>query len=137
MAYVDGYLVPVPAGHREKFIALGRRTGAVLKEHGALRVVECWIDGASGDDGQYHADAARDRLADRTAAMVTGFAQAMRLQPGEAVVFAWTEWPDKATRDKGLAAAMADPRMQVADAGTPVFDGKRLIASGFEVVLEL
>lgn len=137
MAYVDGYLVPVPAHHRGQYVALGRRTGAVLKEHGALRIVECWIDHQSGNDGQYHAADARDGLADRTAAMVTSFAQAMRLQPGEAVVFAWTEWPDKEARDRGLAAAMADPRMQVADTETPVFDGRRLIASGFEVVLDL
>jgi hypothetical protein len=63
--------------------------------------------------------------------MVTSFAQAIRLQPGEAIVFAWTEWPDKETRDRGLAAAMADPRMHVADTEEPIFDGKRLIASGF------
>jgi uncharacterized protein YbaA (DUF1428 family) len=46
------------------------------------------------------------------------------------VVLSWTEWPDKATRDRGLAAAMADPRLQCAGEEA-VFDGKRLIASGF------
>lgn len=136
MAYVDGYLVPVPAVHRERYIALGRRTGAVLKEHGALRIVECWIDEASGPDGQYHAEAARDGLAARTPEMVTSFARALRIEPGEAVVLAWVEWPDKDTRDKGLAAAMADPRMQVSGEDA-IFDGRRLIASGFTPILEL
>ncbi|MBR0651199.1 DUF1428 domain-containing protein [Roseomonas terrae] len=137
MTYVDGYLAPVPANKREQYVALSKRTGAVLKEYGALRIVECWIDDQSGDDAQFHADDARDGLGARTPAMVTSFAQAMRLQPGEAIVFAWTEWPDKETRDRGLAAAMADPRMHVADTEEAIFDGKRLIASGFIPIVEL
>ena len=136
MAYVDGYLVPVPRRHKDRYIALGHRTGAVLKEYGALRVVECWLDEQSGDDSRFHAADARDELFHRTPDMVTSFAQALRAAPEEAVVLSWTEWPDKETRDKGLAAAMADPRMQVADEDA-IFDGKRLIASGFVPILEL
>jgi uncharacterized protein YbaA (DUF1428 family) len=134
--YVDGYLVPVPEGRKEAFVALGRHTGTILKAYGALRIVQCWIDDESGDDGQFHGADARGDLATRTPDMVTGFAQAMRTAPGEAVVLCWTEWPDKATRDKGLAAAMADPRMQMAGEEA-ILDGRRIIASGFVPILEL
>ncbi len=136
MTYIDGYLAPVPAHKREAYIALGKKTGAVLMEYGALRIVESWIDDESGDDSQFHGEDARGALQNRTEDMVTTFAQAMRTRGDEGVVFSWVEWPDKETRDRGLAAAMAVPRMQVNDE-EGAFDGKRLIASGFTPILEL
>jgi uncharacterized protein YbaA (DUF1428 family) len=53
------------------------------------------------------------------------------------VVLSWITWPDKATRDAGNAAAMADPMMAEFDPATSPFDGKRMIFGGFEIVLEL
>ena len=62
----------------------------------------------------------------------------MQAADGEAVVFSWVEWPDKATRDAGFAQMEAmmttDPRLQ--DKPT-AFDGKRLIFGGFSPVVEL
>lgn len=44
-------------------------------------------------------------------------------------------WPDKATRDKGMQAAMEDPVMDMENNDMP-FDGKRMIFGGFHVLLE-
>ncbi len=51
------------------------------------------------------------------------------------MVFAWIEWPDKATRDAGMEKIMQDPRMPAAS--DMPFDGKRMIFGGFTPVLEL
>jgi uncharacterized protein YbaA (DUF1428 family) len=44
-------------------------------------------------------------------------------------------WPDKATRNKGMKAAMADPKMDMENVDMP-FDGKRMIFGGFEIAFE-
>lgn len=89
---------------------------ALFKENGALSVTECWGDDVP--DG-----------------VVTSFPLAVQKQPDETVVFSWVIWPDKATRDVGAAAAMADPRMtRIGPQGVP-FDAKRMIFGGFRVLL--
>ena len=66
---------------------------------------------------------------------ITDFRRAVQAKEGESVVFAWVEWPDKATRDAGMKKFMDDPRMQ--EASDMPFDGKRMIYGGFTSVLEL
>ena len=52
----------------------------------------------------------------------------------ETVVIGWQEWPDKATHEANIQAAMQDPRLTGMDMP---FDGKRMIFAGFEVMLDL
>ena len=49
-------------------------------------------------------------------------------------MFSWIEWPDKATRDAGMAKMMDDPRM--AELGDPPFDMKRMIFGGFRALVD-
>ena len=65
----------------------------------------------------------------RAARKHTDFYRAVAAKDDEAVVFAWVEWPDKATRDAGMERMEQDPRMDPADpANKPVpFDGRRMI----------
>ena len=44
MSYVDGFVMAVPTNNRDAFIKHASETAAIFKEHGALRVVECWGD---------------------------------------------------------------------------------------------
>jgi uncharacterized protein YbaA (DUF1428 family) len=97
----------------------------VFMELGALRIVECWGDDVP--DGH-----------------TTDFRRAVKAEEGEAVLFSWVEWPDKATRDAAMAKmremmedpSKVDPRMDPEKNPMP-FDGKRLIFGGFVPVVEL
>jgi predicted 3-demethylubiquinone-9 3-methyltransferase (glyoxalase superfamily)/uncharacterized protein YbaA (DUF1428 family) len=87
----------------------------VFKEHGALSVVECWGDQVpEGKLNSMHSAVLR--------------------KDDETVVFSWITWPDKATRDAGMARIMDDPRMSP-DVNPMPFDGKRMIFGGFESVV--
>jgi uncharacterized protein YbaA (DUF1428 family) len=137
MKYVDGFLTPVHGTKREVYRDLARRAASVLKECGAIRVVECWLDespDASVDF--YHASEARPSLGGPLNAASSGFRAAVGASRDEAVVFSWVEWADKASRDTGMSRAMNDPRMQFTE-DEPVFEGSRLIASGFIPILDL
>jgi uncharacterized protein YbaA (DUF1428 family) len=116
MTYVDGFVAAVPTANREKFRKHAADAAPVFKEHGALKVVECWGDDVP--DGK-----------------VTSFPMAVKCEPGETVVFSWIIWPSREVRDAGMAKVMADPRVQP-DANPMPFDGKRVIYGGFEVVVE-
>jgi uncharacterized protein YbaA (DUF1428 family) len=112
--YVDGCLVPVPAGNKDAFQEMSAKKGAVLKEYGATRVVDAW-----GDD-----------LPDGT---VTDFKGAVKAKDGEKIVYSWVEWPSKQARDEGWEKAAADPRMK--DVSLP-YDGKRVVYGGFAPIFE-
>ena len=114
MSYVDGFVVPVPAGKKEAYLASARKMTAFFERMGAIRVVECW--GNDLPDGK-----------------VTDFKRAVAAQGDENVVFSWVEWPSKEARDKAGKAMMEDPEMK--DMDMP-FDGKRMIFGGFEVMLD-
>ena len=115
MSYVDGFVVAVPTDKREIYKTHAATAAGIFKENGATRVVECWGD-----------DVPEGKL--------TSFPMAVKREPTETVVFSWIEWPDKATRDKGMEKVMADPRMQP-EANPMPFDGKRMIFGGFQVIV--
>jgi uncharacterized protein YbaA (DUF1428 family) len=115
MRYVDGFVIPVPEGNNDAFIAMARTSAAIFRDHGAIRIVECWGDDVP--DGK-----------------VTDFRRSVAAEPGERVVFAWIEWPSKEAREEGMRRVMADERSKAM--GDMPFDGKRMIFGGFAVVLD-
>ena len=116
MAYIDGFVLAVPNAKREAFIAHATTFDTILLEFGATRVMECWGD-----------DVPEGKLTD--------FRRAVQATADETVVFAWIEWPDKATRDAGMTSFMKDPRVD--GAGDMPFDGKRMIFGSFSPVVSL
>jgi uncharacterized protein YbaA (DUF1428 family) len=115
MSYVDGFIIPVPAEKREAYRKVAEIAAPVFKEHGALRVVECWGDDIP--DGE-----------------VTDFRKAVKAEGAENVVFSWIVWPSKEVRDEGNKKVMADPRL--AGMTDMPFDGKRMFWGGFQVLLD-
>ena len=113
MTYVDGFVAAVPTANREKFKKHAKDAAVVFKEHGALKLVECWGDDVP--DGE-----------------VTSFPMAVKRKDDETVVFSWITWPSRKVRDEGMKKVMEDPRLKP-DANPMPFDGKRLIYGGFEV----
>jgi uncharacterized protein YbaA (DUF1428 family) len=116
MTYIDGFVAAVPTNNRDKFRKHAADAAPVFKEHGALKVVECWGDDVP--DGK-----------------VTSFPMAVKCEADETVVFSWIVWPSREVRDAGMQKVMADPRLQP-DANPMPFDGKRMIYGGFEVLVE-
>jgi uncharacterized protein YbaA (DUF1428 family) len=116
MTYVDGFVAAVPTANREAYRQFAERAAAVFREHGALKVVECWGD-------------------DVPEGKVTSFPMAVKLQKEETVVFSWITWPSREVRDAGTKKVMADPRLQPTSDPMP-FDGKRLIYGGFETIVD-
>ena len=115
MHYIDGFVIPVATADKQKYLDHALVAAAVFKEHGALKVVECWGDDVP--DGK-----------------LTSFPMAVKREPHETVVFSWIAWPSRAVRDAGMAKVMADARLQSADMP---FDGKRMIFGGFQMILEV
>lgn len=116
MQYVDGFVVAVPADHKQKYLDLATRAAAVFKDYGATRVVECWGD-----------DVPEGKLTD--------FRGAVKAEAGEIVVFSWIEYPSREARDRVNQEAMKDPRLSGMEADMP-FDGKRMIFGGFVPLLD-
>lgn len=116
MAYIDGFVVPVPTDKRDAYREMAAKVAPMFREHGALQIVECWGDDVP--DGK-----------------TTDFRMAVKAEKDENVVFSWIVWPSKAARDAGNAKIMADPRMQP-DMDAMPFDGKRMIYGGFQPILD-
>jgi uncharacterized protein YbaA (DUF1428 family) len=113
MAYVDGFVVPVPRKNLPAYKKLSKLCGKVWREHGALDYRE-WI----ADDVKV--------------GKLTSFPRAVKLKPGEVVLFSWITYKSRAARDRVNAKVMADPRLkEMMDASNAPFDGKRLIYGGF------
>ena len=76
MAYVDGFVLAVPNDKKDAYRRHAIKTAPMLKEHGALSMVECWGD-----------DVPEGKL--------TSFPMAVKCEADETVVFSWMTWPSK------------------------------------------
>jgi uncharacterized protein YbaA (DUF1428 family) len=111
MSYIDGFVAS--ARDREAYLAFAARAAPLLKDSGALRVVEGWgVDVPHGEQ--------------------TDLYRAVAAEEGESVIFSWIEWPDKATRDAGWATVMA----AMPGPSDAPFNMKRMIFGGFEAILD-
>ena len=122
MPYIDGFVIAVPTANKQAFIDTALAVDGKFIEWGATRILECWGDDIP--DGK-----------------LTDFRRAVQAKDDETVVFSWIEWPDKATRDAGMAKmhspeVMDDP-MWDPEQNPPPFDGKRMIFGGFEAIVNL
>lgn len=116
MPYTDGFVCAVPTANKEKYVAHAKLAAGVFKDHGALKVVECW--GIDVPEGK-----------------LTSFTMAVQRKNDETVVFSWITWPSKVVRDSAWEKAMQDPRLSPETNPMP-FDGKRLIYGGFDMIFE-
>ena len=119
MAYVDGFVVPVPRKRIAAYRAMARRAGKVWKEHGALEFRECVAD-----------DVKRGKR--------TSFPRSVQLKSGETVVFSYIVFRSRAERDRINAKVMKDKRLAASmDPKNMPFDAKRMIWGGFKVIVDL
>ncbi len=119
MAYVDGFVLPVPKRNIEKYREIATQAGKVWREHGALEYRECVADDVKPGE-------------------LTSFPQSVLLKDDETVVFAYIVFNSRAHRDEVNAKVMSDPRLaQMMDMSNMPFDGKRMFWGGFSPLVEL
>jgi uncharacterized protein YbaA (DUF1428 family) len=119
MAYVDGFVVPVPKRKLEAYRQIARKAGKVWMEYGALAYVE-----SVADDVKF--------------GKRTSFPRSVKQKPGETVVFSWILYKSRGQRDRINAKVMKDPRLKsMMDPKAMPFDGKRMFWGGFKAIVEL
>jgi len=118
VAYVDGFVLPVPEKNLQTYRKLAQLAGKVWREHGALDYRECVAD-------------------DVKVGKWTSFPQSVKLKRGEIVVFAYIVYKSREHRDRVLAKVMKDERLaKMMDPKAMPFDGKRMIFGGFKTLVE-
>jgi uncharacterized protein YbaA (DUF1428 family) len=76
MAYIDGFLIPLPKKNKAAYKKMARKFGKVCMEHGATSYHECIAD-------------------DVKPGKLTSFPQALKLKANELVVFSWVVHPSR------------------------------------------
>ena len=119
MAYVDGFVVPVPKKNLKAYRAMARKAGKVWREHGALQYCEC-----AADDVKW--------------GKRTSFPRSVKQKASETVWFSFIVYKSRKDRDRVLAKVMKDKRLSaMMDPKGMPFDAKRMIYGGFKVVVNL
>jgi uncharacterized protein YbaA (DUF1428 family) len=119
MAYVDGFVLPVPKRKLEAYRQIARKAGKVWKEHGALAYVE-----SVADDVKF--------------GKRTSFPRSVKLKAGEVVVFSYIVYKSRAQRDRTNAKVMKDPRLKpMMDPKAMPFDARRMFWGGFKVLVDM
>ena len=118
MAYVDGFVTPVPKRALQKYRTMSRKMAKVWRDHGALEFRECIADDVKWGKR-------------------TSFLRAVKQKSGETVFFSYIVYKSRADRDRVNAKAMKDKRLaSMMNPKTLPFDGKRMIWGGFKVVVD-
>ena len=119
MAYVDGFVTPVPKKNLDAYRRMSRKMGRVWRDHGALEFRECMADDVKWGKR-------------------TSFPRSVKMKPNETVFFSYIVYKSKADRNRVSAKAMKDKRVApMMDPKKFPFDGKRMIWGGFKVAVDL
>jgi uncharacterized protein YbaA (DUF1428 family) len=116
MAYVDGFILPVPEGNLDAYTKDAKLAAKVWMDHGALQYCESAAD-------------------DVPVGKSTDFYRAVKRKEGETVVFAFAVYRNRKHRDEVMKKVMADPRLKMDPARIP-FDGKRMFWGGFKTFID-
>jgi uncharacterized protein YbaA (DUF1428 family) len=120
MAYVDGFLIPVPTKNLAAYKKMAQKAGEGWMAHGALDYKEC---------------VAEDMIAE---GMSSTFPKALKTKPSETVVFSWIVYASKADRAKIIKKVMADPRLEkMMDPNNSPFDPTKMLYGGFDVIVDM
>ena len=119
MAYVDGFVVPVPTKNLKAYLAMAKKAGKVWKDHGAIDYKECVAD-------------------DVKVGKWTSFPRSVKQKKNETVIFSYIVYKSRADRDKCIAKVMKDPRLaKMMDPKKMPFDGKRMFYGGFDEIVKI
>ncbi|HEU4334775.1 MAG TPA: DUF1428 domain-containing protein [Candidatus Eisenbacteria bacterium] len=118
MPYVDGFVLAVPKRKIEAYRKIARKAGKVWMEHGALEFRECVAEDL------------------KTKGRFT-FPKSVGMKPNETVFFSYIVYKSRAHRDRVNAKVMKDRRITSMDMKSMPMDPKRMLYSGFKVLVDL
>ena len=119
MAYIYGFVVPVPKRKLDAYRQMARKAGKVWMDHGALAYHECVAD-------------------DVKQGKRTSFPRSVKLKAGETVMFSYIVYKSRIQRDRINAKVMKDPRLKsMMDLKALPFDAKRMFWGGFKVLVDM
>jgi uncharacterized protein YbaA (DUF1428 family) len=122
MAYVDGFLLPVPTKNLAAYRKMSEAAGKVWMEHGALDYKECTGDEVNAEG----------------MGTTTSFPKTLKLKAGHTVVFSWIVYASKAERNRVLKKVMADPRLaKMMEGKNAPFDHTQMRYGGFDVIVDM
>ena len=113
--YYQGFILAVPEKNRQAYVKMAGDAWGMFERFGCLGIAENWgVDVPHGKQ--------------------TDFYRATKAEPGEAALFSWTAWPDRATCDAAAQKMMAEME------GQPMpempFDGMRMVWGGFDPIFD-
>lgn len=115
MAYVDGFVLPVPKKNLKAYLRIARLAAKVYKDHGAVEYREC-----VGDD--------------LNPTFCTPFPRMVKPKRGETIFFSFIVFKSRAHRDQVNKKFMKDPRIASMGCSKKMpFDCRRMAYGGFKV----
>lgn len=118
--YIDGFVIPVPKANIPEYKRVAALAAEVWKEHGALEYIE-----AAGDDFPTCGDGGKPAP------------ELIDASGEETIIFSYIVYESREHRDAVNAKVMEDSRMQeICPAVNGVFDFKRMIYGGFQVIVD-
>ncbi len=118
MAYVDGFVIPVPKKNVKAYQRISKAAGKVWMEYGALEYREC-----VGDDLKVK--------------MVKGFPKLAGAKAGETVMFSWIVYKSRKHRDSVNKKVMKDKRIATMMTEPHPFNPRKMAYGGFKTIVDL
>ncbi|MCB0855224.1 MAG: DUF1428 domain-containing protein [Bacteroidetes bacterium] len=120
--YIDGFILPIPRIHLDKYKKVAEKVAEIWKEYGALAYFEF-----VGDDLSLEG--------------TKSFIETVDATEDEEIVFGWVVFPSKEIRDLANKKVPQDPRMAdlVAPLTKPerlIFDASRMVYGGFQPLVQ-
>lgn len=116
--YADVYLLPIKESKIPEYQKIAEKAGRIFMKHGALK---------------YREYAASDLNVQE----VLPFPSAIKLEPGETIVYAAVEFESEEARNKAMELIMKDPELMEDKPEEAPFDYKRMVYGGFKILVDL
>ncbi|MEX2200517.1 MAG: DUF1428 domain-containing protein [Dongiaceae bacterium] len=117
MAYVDGFVIPIPKKNIKSYAAMAKKAARVWIDHGALEVKECVGEDLAVKFGM-------------------PFSRKLKIKRNETVLFSYIVYKSRAHRDRVNARVMKDPRLGKMTPKTMPFELKNMMYGGFKTLVD-
>jgi uncharacterized protein YbaA (DUF1428 family) len=120
--YIDGFALPIPRTHLDKYKSVVEKVAEIWKEYGALAYFEYVSE-------------------DLTLEGIRSFVDLVDAKKDEAIIFGWVIFPSKEIRDSANKQVPNDPRMEelvnpLLDPKRLIFDAGRMFYGGFQPLVQ-